>query len=120
MLFDKVAAVERRYDELNQLLSDPNVASDLGRMATLARAHSEIEEIVRVYQAYRAAQSELADATRMVDEESDPEMVELARGEVERLRAEQEQREAQLQRCLLYTSDAADDLLCVDLGGRRI
>ena len=27
---------------------------------------------------------------------------------------------AQLQNCLLYTSDAADDLLCVDLGGRRI
>ena len=25
-----------------------------------------------------------------------------------------------LDRCLLYTSDAADDLLCVDLGGRRI
>src|SRR5450756_1739500 len=27
---------------------------------------------------------------------------------------------ARLRRCLLYTSDAADDLLCVDLGGRRI
>ena len=27
---------------------------------------------------------------------------------------------ALLQDCLLYTSDAADDLLCVDLGGRRI
>ena len=108
MLFEKVAAVERRYDELNQLLSDPNVASDLGRMATLARAHSEIEEIARVYQGYRAAQSELADATRMVEEESDPEMVELARGEVERLRAEQEQRETQLQR-LLLPKDPNDD-----------
>jgi peptide chain release factor 1 len=67
MLLDKVAAVERRYDELNQLLSDPNLASDLGRMATLAREHSEIEEKVQVYQAYRAAQSELADATRMIE-----------------------------------------------------
>ena len=28
--------------------------------------------------------------------------------------------EAERQLCLLYTSDAADDLLCVDLGGRRI
>ena len=28
--------------------------------------------------------------------------------------------EVQVQACLLYTSDAADDLLCVDLGGRRI
>src|SRR5450756_2837604 len=30
------------------------------------------------------------------------------------------QRDAQFNHCLLYTSDAADDLLCVDLGGRRI
>ena len=37
------------------------------------------------------------------------------------LGAAQEQEErGQRQRCLLYTSDAADDLLCVDLGGRRI
>ena len=28
--------------------------------------------------------------------------------------------QAQMKTCLLYTSDAADDLLCVDLGGRRI
>jgi peptide chain release factor 1 len=101
MLLDKVAAVERRYDELNQLLSDPNVASDPGRMTALAREHSEIEEVVQVYQAYRAAESELADATRMVEEETDPEMVELARGEVEHLRVEQEQRETHLQRLLL-------------------
>ena len=31
-----------------------------------------------------------------------------------------ESREDELKNCLLYTSDAADDLLCVDLGGRRI
>ena len=30
------------------------------------------------------------------------------------------QETAQIKDCLLYTSDAADDLLCVDLGGRRI
>ena len=101
MLFDKLAAVERRYDELNRQLSDPNVASDPGRMAELAREHSEIEETVQLYQAYQAAQSELADATRMVEEETDPEMVELAHGEVERLRSEQAQRETQLQRLLL-------------------
>ncbi len=101
MLFDKVAAIERRYDELNRLLSDPDVVSDPGRMTGLAREHAEIEQTVQVYQAYRAAQSELADATRMVEEETDPEMVELARGEVERLRAEQERREAELQRLLL-------------------
>ena len=33
--------------------------------------------------------------------------------------AEHEHRKARVEDCLLYTSDAADDLLCVDLGGRR-
>src|SRR5450756_3143248 len=40
--------------------------------------------------------------------------------ERDRLRRENERLKDDLEACLLYTSDAADDLLCVDLGGRRI
>ena len=56
----------------------------------------------------RAAERELAGAKRLVEEETDPEMVELARGEVERLEAEQEQRLEQLH-VLLLPEDPNDD-----------
>ena len=64
MVLDKVAAIERRYEELNNLMADPAVATDPARLAELAREQSEMEEIVSVYRAYRAAETELAGARR--------------------------------------------------------
>lgn len=108
MLLDKVAALERRYDELNTLMASPEVATDPARLAELAREQAELEEIVEVYRAYRAAEAELADAQLMAETESDPELVELAQSEVARLREEQEERLARLRR-LLLPKDPNDD-----------
>jgi peptide chain release factor 1 len=101
MWLDKVAALERRYDELTEQMADPSVATDPERLAELAREQAELEEIVSVYRAYRAAEAELAEARQLAGDESDPELAELARAEVERLTAEQARRRAQLQQLLL-------------------
>ncbi len=108
MVLDKVAAIERRYEELNEMMADPAVMADPARLAELAREQAEIEEIVGVYRAYRAAEAELADAQSLVETETDAELVELAEAEVARLKAEQEARLAQLQR-LLLPKDPNDD-----------
>lgn len=108
MLLDKVAVIERRYDELNLLMADPAIATDPERMAELAREQSEIDEIVTVYRSYRAAEAELAGARSLAADEGDPELAELARAEVERLSAEQGEREERLQR-LLLPKDPLDD-----------
>jgi peptide chain release factor 1 len=122
MLLDKVAAIERRYEELNDLLADPpnalfrgrNVlvrganATDPERLADLAREHARLDEIVQVYRAYQSAGTELADAQQLVETETDPEMVALARAEVERLTAEQEARLERL-RVLLLPKDPNDE-----------
>ena len=49
MLLDKVAAIERRYEELNMLMAEPAIATDPARVADLAREQSEIEETVTIY-----------------------------------------------------------------------
>ena len=108
MLLDKVAAIERRYEELNALMAEPEVATDPGRVADLAREQSGIEETVTVYRAYLAAAAELDGARRLAEDETDPEMVEMARGEVERLTAEQAQREARLH-MLVLPKDPLDE-----------
>ncbi len=108
MLLDKVAALERRYEELNALMASPEVATDPARLAGLAREQAELEEIVGVYRAYRAAEAELAEAQLMAETETDPELVELAQSEAARLRAEQEERLVQLRR-LLLPRDPNDD-----------
>ncbi len=108
MVLDKVAAIDRRYEELNTLMADPAVATDPTRVGELAREQAEIEEIVSIYRAYRAAEIELAEARVLVGDESDPEMAALARTEVERLEAEQAPREARLHQ-LLLPKDPLDD-----------
>src|SRR5450756_253022 len=55
------------------------------------------------------------DSTRTVYSIADPTLLKICS-----IVCEGVEREARAKACLLYTSDAADDLLCVDLGGRRI
>ena len=108
MLLDKAAAIERRYEELNSLMADPATATDPARLADLAREQSEIEEIVTLYRAYRAAETELADARHLAADGADPEMAELAGLEIARLEPEQTAREAQLH-LLLLPKDPLDE-----------
>ncbi len=108
MVLDKVAAIERRYEELNELMADPAVATDRTRLTELAREQAGLEETISVYRNYRAAEQELAEAQLMANDGSDPELAELAQTEVEQLTSEQEERLARLQ-TLLLPKDPNDD-----------
>lgn len=107
-MLDKVAAIDRRYEELNQLMADPAVATDPVRLSELAREQAEIQEIVAVYRAYQAAEAELAGARALAEDGSDLELADLARAEVERLEEEQARRLEQL-KTLLLPKDPRDD-----------
>jgi len=108
MMLDKVAAIERRYDELNEQMADPEIGANPARLTELAKEQSEIAEVVGVYRAYRAAEEELSGAQLIAEDGSDPDMAELARAEVERLSAEQDARLAQL-RAYLLPKDPRDE-----------
>jgi peptide chain release factor 1 len=101
MVLDKLAAIERRYEELLQTMADPAVATDPTRLADLAREQADLEEIVGIYRAYQAAEKELDDARELANDGADPELAELARAEVERLASEQDERLSHLQTLLL-------------------
>jgi peptide chain release factor 1 len=108
MMFDKVAAIERRYDELNELMGDPAVAADPLRLTDLAREQSEIEPIVSLYRAYLTTESELDDARSLLGDDADPELTELAEAEIASLAAAQREREERL-RLLLLPKDLNDE-----------
>ncbi|MDQ1300790.1 MAG: peptide chain release factor 1 [Chloroflexota bacterium] len=107
-MLEKVAAIERRYEELNDLMAAGAAMTDSTRLTELAREQSELEEIVGVYRAYRAAETELAGAQLMVETETDAELAEMAQAEVARLESEQATRLARLQQ-LLLPKDPHDD-----------
>jgi peptide chain release factor 1 len=107
MLLEKVAGIVERYEELERLLSDPDVAMDYERVAELAQEKSDLDEIVTSAREYRRVLEQI-DETRQMLGEDDPEMAELAAAEL----ADLEGREAELEqaiRRLLVPKDPRDE-----------
>ncbi len=82
------------------MLSDPGTLSDQNRFRDLSREYSELEPVVESFRAYLGALDDLAEAELMLDD-SDPDMREMARDEIDGVRQRIEELEAQLQILLL-------------------
>ncbi len=55
-MFDKLQAVADRYDEVNELISDPEVIADTQRFMTLSKEESDLRETVDKYNQYKKSQ----------------------------------------------------------------
>ena len=84
-MFDKLAAVETRYNELNEQMAQPDVATDHRRMQQIAREQRELEEVVTTFRVYREVERQIDDAQALLDDGADPELRELAQDELEQL-----------------------------------
>ena len=82
---DKMAALERRHEEVSALLGTPDVINKRAEFLRLSREHAELEPLVGAWRAYRKVVSDLAQAKSMVETESDAELRELAKDELRAL-----------------------------------
>ncbi len=87
-----------RLAELDALLADPQVASDLQRWRTLSREQAQASEIVSRFERFQQRERDLAAAREM---EADPEMAEMAGEEIAAAGADLERLEAELQSSLI-------------------
>src|SRR5437016_1427639 len=104
-MFDRLEAIEARFEELDRLLAAEAGGGDYARLSDLSRERAEIEEIVSVYRAYRRAEAEIAEAETLL---GDPEMGELARETLDEARDRRDRLAAQLRR-LLVPKDPNDE-----------
>jgi len=84
-MFERLQAVEDRYDHLNEMLSDPAVVSDMTKLREYSIEQSGLQEKVEVYRDYKHAKAELKSAKEMLNESLDDEMKELVKMEVSEL-----------------------------------
>ncbi|HFC98538.1 MAG TPA: peptide chain release factor 1 [Thermosulfurimonas dismutans] len=96
----RLAEVERRYQELSEKLSDPQIFSDRERYARVAREHAELEPVVEAYREYRRVLKELEENRELLGE-GDEELRELAREEIRTLEARLEELEKEIPLLLL-------------------
>ena len=106
-MFDQLAEIEKRYDELNQLMSDHKIIQQQSEFQKLAKEQSEIAQIVKEYQEWKKNARQLEENQKILEEEQDGELVEMAREELESLKKEKEKNEVQL-RVLLLPTDPRD------------
>ncbi len=106
-MFDRLRELDRRYDEVTQLLGDPNVASDPEKLMEYGRERAELDEVVSTYRELKDMDRQIADAEAMA-RESDPELAELAREELDGLRDAREPVVSRL-RALLVPKDPNDE-----------
>lgn len=100
-MFDRLAAVEDRYEKLNELLSDPDVVSDPKKLREYSKEQSDIQETVQTYREYKQVKEELQDAKLLLEDKLDAEMREMVKEEVASLEERAEQLEEQLKILLI-------------------
>ena len=105
LLLGKLAAVETRYEELSQLLSDPVVLANRQQMQRLSKEHADLRELVDVLRQHREVSGRIAEAHELL---KDPEMRDLARQEETELGLDQDRLEKTLKE-LLMPKDPNDD-----------
>lgn len=87
-MYDRLQAVENRYDELNELLSDPDVVSDAKRLRDLSKEQSSIAETVETYRHYKEVTAGISDTKELLAEKLDDDMREMAKEELSELQTE--------------------------------
>ncbi|MDQ0339395.1 peptide chain release factor 1 [Caldalkalibacillus uzonensis] len=107
-MFDRLQALEDRYEELNRLLSDPAVASDPKKLRDYSKEQSELEETVSCYREYKDAVQQLKDAKSMLEEKLDDELREMVKEEIAELSEKKEALEEKL-KILLLPKDPNDE-----------
>jgi peptide chain release factor 1 len=81
-VLDRLDSIERRFAELNELMSRPEVSSDFQRLQELAREHASLEDVVSMYRKYKATLASIEETRSMIAQGLDEEMAELARDEL--------------------------------------
>ena len=81
-MFDKLEDLLHHYEELMNTLSEPDVANDANRFKKLMKEQSDLAPIVAAYKEYKECKQNIEDSLAMLEEESDEEMRELAKEEL--------------------------------------
>ena len=103
-MIERLELIEQRYNEINNMLMDPSIVSDINKSRELSKELSSIEDTVTVFRDYKRVLNDLEESHEMAH---DPEIAEFANEEIVRLEAEKTDFEKQLE-VLLIPKDKND------------
>jgi peptide chain release factor 1 len=100
-MMEQLEKIEKRYQEIDQKMAQPEVATDLNQLQALAQERASLENLVTTYREYKAINKSLEETRAMLDDGLDEEMAALAKQEIESLESQLERLARELQLALL-------------------
>jgi len=99
-VLDQLQDVERRYDEVTQKMSDPQVAQDIPALTKLGKERGRLEKVVDLYRSYKKIAEDIEGARELL-EADDAEMQQMARAEIKELEPQLAELKTSLEQALL-------------------
>jgi len=116
-MFDKLEDLLLRFQEIEDEMMNPSVVNDQNRYKNLRKEHSDLSAIVEKYNEYKATQNSIEESLAMLAEESDEEMRELAKDELNSCKQLMIKIEEELKVLLLPTDPLDDKSVIVEIRG---
>ena len=107
MLLEKLEAINNRFKEVSQLITDPDIIADMKRYIQLNKEYKDLEEIVDAYNEYRNVIDNIKSSKEILSTEKDEEFREMAKMELEELSERKESLEENI-KIMLVPSDPQD------------
>ena len=108
-MFDKLEVIEKKYNELNESLYDPNIVSDQEKYKSIMKEHKALEPVVEKYREYKKVKNDLDEAKQLLNEPgNDRDFEEMLEVEIENSKEQIEKIKEDL-KILLIPKDPNDD-----------
>ncbi|MCE5037154.1 peptide chain release factor 1 [Staphylococcus haemolyticus] len=107
-MFDQLDIVEERYEQLNEMLSDPEIVNDSDKLRKYSKEQADLQKTVDVYRDYKSKKEEIAEIAEMLNETEDKEEIEMLKEESASLKTAIPELEEQL-KFLLIPKDPNDE-----------
>jgi peptide chain release factor 1 len=106
-MLEKIEIIKQRFDEVSDLIIQPDIISDQKRYVKISKEYKDLKKILDRGQLYKTLVSNIEEAQEIIDDGSDPEMVEMAKIELEEAKGQLPKLEEEI-KVLLIPKDPED------------
>lgn len=107
LIFEKLKGVKQRFEEVEQLITQPDVINDMKRFVKLNKEYKDLQPIIEAYKTFSNVLSNIESSKQILSDEKDEELREMAKEELDQLSEEQEKLEEEI-KFLLLPKDPED------------
>ncbi|MGM0497441.1 MAG: peptide chain release factor 1 [Bacteroidota bacterium] len=108
MILEKLEGVKHRFEEVKELITDPEVMGDMNRYIKLNKEYKDLEPIIEAYEEYKNLLDNIQSAKEIIESGEEEELKEMAKSELEELNQRKEPLEQKI-KMLLIPKDPEDE-----------